>query len=93
MLTIIRRVEEQSLTLFYYNMKRKDKEPFEITLYLSEAAYKEINRLIEEEIEKYKSNIIFNPVSNKKTKDKKRIILEKLKADAKYKALRRYYNG
>ena len=74
-------------------MKRKDKEPFEITLYLSEAAYKEINRLIEEEIEKYKSNIIFNPVSNKKTKDKKRIILEKLKADAKYKALRRYYNG
>ena len=74
-------------------MKHKDKEPFEITLYLSEAAFKEINRLIEEEMEKYKPNIIFNPVSNKKTKSKKRVILEKLKVAAKYKALRRYYNG
>ena len=74
-------------------MKHKDKEPFEITLYLSEAAFKEINRLIEEEMEKSKPNIIFNPVSNKKTKGKKRVILEKLKVAAKYKALRRYYNG
>ena len=74
-------------------MERKDKEPFEITLYLSEAGYKEINRLIEEEIEKYKPNIISKTVNNKKTKDKKRVILEKLKVAAKYKALRRYYNG
>ena len=74
-------------------MKRKDKEPFEIILYLSEAAFKEINRLIEEGVKKYEPNIISKSVNNKKTKGKKRAILEKLKANAKYKALRKYYNG
>lgn len=74
-------------------MKRKDKEPFEIILYLSEAAFKEINRLIEEEVQKYEPNIISKSVNNKKTKGKKRAILEKLKANSKYKALRKYYNG
>ena len=74
-------------------MKRKDKEPLEIILYLSEVAFKEINRLIEEEVKKYEPNIISKSVNNKKTKGKKRAILEKLKVAAKYKALRRYYNG
>ena len=72
-------------------MKDKNEKPFEIILYFNEAGYNEFNRLMEEEMEKYRPNIMPPPDCSKKSKREKGRILKKLKAAAKYKALRKYY--
>ena len=73
-------------------MKDKNNHSCEYILYLSEEGAREFNRLLEEEMEKYKPNIISYTDSPKNTKNKKKAILNRLKDKAKYKAVRRYYN-